>query len=106
MDKPKDEVKPVETPNVPVEAPKSHDIVIHVFKGENGIDCKLSEDTPLPPNEIYIRGIFDKAKEHALMCFYQVKLAEAQKKPKILIPGQGNTIVNCLKAMGRNIILR
>lgn len=85
---------------------KVRTITIEVISGPQGIDCRLSADSILPPNEIYIRGIFDKAKDHALGCLMMEKHKESLKKPKILLPGAGNPMGNNLKSFGKKILGR
>jgi len=60
-----------------------------------GIDCRLAENCMLPPNDVLIRGIFDKAKDLALGYLFSEQQKELENKPKILLPG--NPMTNGLK---------
>ena len=81
-------------------------ITIIVTRTPAGIDCGLSEDTALPMNDIYIRGIFDKAKDMALGSLMMAIRKDHAKKPKIVLPGAENPMVAGLKRNYNKILGR
>jgi len=104
-----DEVKPPPTqegtPSKEVLGASNETVIkIIVTRTPQGIDCRFSEDTALPMNDIYIRGIFDKAKDMAMGMLFSAMQSEAAKnKSKILKPS-GNPLINGLRGAGRKIL--
>lgn len=67
-------------------SPKVGRVTLEVFKNDKGAtDVRLLE-LQIPMSDVIIRGVFDKAKEIALMSWMNAVVKEEEKKPKIVNP--------------------
>ena len=74
-------------------------IVLEVIKTPHGFDVRVTEDSVIPHNDVYIRGIFEKAKDICVGIYMQSRMQEMEreKQGKIQVVKGGGSMINGLK---------
>ncbi len=95
--------KPVSEDKKEEKKPDKWIISFEVLKKEHGFDVALTEGCMIPPNDILIMGMFEKAKNQALAFYFNAVMKKEMSKPKIIV-SSGNPLGDSLKKKFNKIL--